>query len=256
MQNIPARGGWGDEIRKTFTVETGFKLVSADYSQIQLRIIAALANDKKMMKAFEDGLDIHKFTASEINNVSLDKVTPQMRFSAKELNFGILFGMGANSFSEAAHITREQADKFIGEYLSDFSGVASYIEKLKAEAKEKGFATTFLGRRRYLPDFESPNYMLRSQAERIAVNMPIQGLEADIIKLAMIAIDDWIKKENLSDKIRMILQVHDELLFEVKEDFVKKLTPKIIDIMKSVIKLKVPIIAEAKSGDNWGELHA
>jgi len=254
LQNIPARGDWGDEIRGTFIAESGFKFISADYSQIHLRIIAALANDKKMIEAFAKEMDIHKFTAAEINNVPIDKVTPEMRFAAKELNFGIIYGMGSQGFAEAAKISRERAEQFIDEYLKDFSGIARYVEKLKDEARKNGFAATFFGRRRYLSELNSPNFMLRSQAERMAINMPIQGLEADIVKKAMIEVNNWIQKENLGKDLRMILQVHDELLFEAKKDLVKQFAPKIIKIMRNVIKLKVPIIAEAKIGDNWAEL--
>lgn len=254
LQNIPARGDWGDEIRGAFIAGSGFKFVSVDYSQIHLRIIAALANDKKMIEAFAKGLDIHKFTAAEINNVPVGKVTPEMRFTAKELNFGIIYGMGSQSFAEAAKISKEKAEQFINEYLKDFSGIARYIEKLKDEAHKNGFAATLFGRRRYLPELNSPNYLLRSQAERIAINMPIQGLEADIVKKAMIEVNNWIQKEGYDDKIRMLLQVHDELLFEVKENLVKKAAPKIVKLMESVIKLKVPITAEAKTGDNWAQL--
>jgi len=256
LQNIPARGDFSDEIRGAFIAESGFKFISVDYSQIQLRIIAALANDKKMIEAFAQGLDIHKFTASEINNVSINKVTPEMRFAAKELNFGIIYGMGSQSFSEAAKISRGKAEQFINEYLKDFSGIARYVEKLKDEAHKNGFAATLFGRRRYLPELNSPNYMLRSQAERMAINMPIQGLEADIVKKAMIEVDNWIQKGSYDDKIRMLLQVHDELLFEIKENLVKEAASKIAELMESVIKLKVPIIAEAKVGDNWADLHA
>ncbi len=254
LQNIPARGDFSDEIRGAFIAESGFKFVSVDYSQIHLRIIAALANDKKMIEAFQNGLDIHRFTAAEINNVSIDKVTPEMRFAAKELNFGIIYGMGSQSFSEAARISREQADKFISEYLRDFSGIAKYIEKLRGDARENGFAVTLFGRRRYLPELNASNFRVRSQAERMAINMPIQGLEADIIKKAMIEVNNWIQKEGYDDKIKMLLQVHDELLFEVKENLVKEAAIKIVGLMDGVIKLKVPIIAEAKVGDNWAEL--
>ncbi len=254
LQNIPARGDWGDEIRGTFIAESGFKFISADYSQIHLRIIAALANDKKMIEAFAKGLDIHKFTAAEINNVSINKVTSEMRFAAKELNFGIIYGMSIQGFAEAAKISRERAEQFINEYLKDFSGIARYVEKLKDEAHKNGFAATLFGRRRYLPELNSPNYMLRSQAERMAINMPIQGLEADIVKKAMIEVNNWIQKGDYDDKIRMLLQVHDELLFEVKENLVKEAAPKIMELMEGVIKLKVPIIAETKVGDNWAQL--
>jgi len=254
LQNIPARGDWSDEIRGTFIAESGFKFISVDYSQIQLRIIAALANDKKMIEAFAKELDIHKFTAAEINNVPIDKVTPEMRFAAKELNFGIIYGMGSQSFAEAAKVSREKAEQFINEYLKDFSGIARYVEKLKDEAHKNGFAATLFGRRRYLPELNSPNYILRSQAERMAINMPIQGLEADIVKKAMIEVNNWIEKRGYDDKIKMLLQVHDELLFEVKENLVKEAASKIMELMESVIKLKVPIIAETKVGDNWAQL--
>ncbi len=254
LQNIPARGDFSDEIRGAFIAEPGFKFVSVDYSQIQLRIIAALANDKKMIEAFTRGLDIHKFTAAEVNNVPIDKVTPEMRFAAKELNFGIIYGMGSQGFAEAAKISGERAEQFINEYLKDFSGIARYVEKLKDEAHKNGFATTLFGRRRYLPELNSPSYMLRSQAERMAINMPIQGLEADIVKKAMIEVNNWIQKGGYDDKIRMLLQVHDELLFEVKENLVKEAASKIMGLMESVIKLKVPIIAETKVGDNWAQL--
>lgn len=254
LQNIPLHSAMGDEVRKSFIAEKNYKFLSVDYSQIHLRIIAALADDKKMIKAFRDGVDIHKFTAAEINNVPIEKVTPEMRFAAKALNFGIIYGMGVKSFAESAGISREKAKEFITEYLSDFSGIAKYIEELKNKARDLGFTETFFGRRRYLPEINSPNHMFRSQAERMAVNMPIQGLEADIMKKAMIEIDNWIEKNNLTDKIRIILQIHDELLFEVRENFVSEAAKKIVELMESVISLNMPIIAEAKMGDNWGEL--
>lgn len=254
LQNIPARGAWGDEVRKAFIPEKGYKFVSTDYSQMHLRIIASLAGDRKMIEAFKRGLDIHKFTAAEINNVPIEKVTAQMRFAAKALNFGIIYGIGAQSFAESAGISKEKAKEFIAEYLKDFSGITLYMENLKSKAVKSGFTETLFGRRRYLPELDSLNPMLRSQAERIAVNMPIQGLEADIIKKTMIKIDNWIKENALFNDVRMILQVHDELLFEVKENMIKKVAPKIIEIMESVVNLKVPIIAEAKVGNSWGEL--
>lgn len=254
LQNIPARGALGDEVRKAFVSEKGYKFLSVDYSQVHLRIIAALSNDKKMIEAFKRGLDIHKFTASEINNVELEKVTSEMRFAAKALNFGIIYGIGAQSFAESAGISKEKAKEFIMEYLGDFSGIAKYMQDLKNKARSTGFTLTLFGRRRYIPEINSPNPMLRAQAERIAVNMPIQGLEADIIKKAMIEIDNWIKQKKYGDKVRMVLQVHDELLFEVREDLIKKITPEIVKIMENILTLKVPIVAEAKTGDNWGEL--
>ena len=256
MQNIPARGSFGDEIRKSFVTAKGFDMLSCDYSQIHLRIVAALSGDKKMIQAFEKGLDIHKFTASIVNGVSMDKVTPEMRFAAKELNFGIIYGMGVQSFSEAAHISRDRAEEFMNDYRKEFSGVAAYLEKLKLDAAKNGYAVTEFGRRRYLPEIHSPNFQLRSLAERIAVNMPIQGLEADIMKKAMIEIGGWIKKEKLENDLRLLLQVHDELVFESKIGLARKVAPKILELMRGVIKLKVPILAEAKAGKNWGELRA
>ena len=256
MQNIPARGSFGDEIRKSFVTAKGFDMLSCDYSQIHLRIVAALSGDKKMIQAFEKGLDIHKFTASIVNGVPMDKVTPEMRFAAKELNFGIIYGMGVQSFSEAAHISRDRAEEFMNDYRKEFSGVAAYLEKLKLDAAKNGYAVTEFGRRRYLPEIHSPNFQLRSLAERIAVNMPIQGLEADIMKKAMIEIGGWIKKEKLENDLRLLLQVHDELVFESKIGLARKVAPKILELMRGVIKLKVPILAEAKAGKNWGELRA
>ena len=186
----------------------------------------------------------------------MDKVTPEMRFAAKELNFGIIYGMGVQSFSEAAHISRDRAQVFMDDYRKKFSGVSAYLEKLKLDAAKNGYAVTEFGRRRYLPEIHSPNFQLRSLAERIAVNMPIQGLEADIMKKAMIEIGGWIIKAGLENDLRLLLQVHDELVFEVKTGLAKKFAPKILELMQGVIKLKIPILAEAKDGKNWGELRA
>jgi len=259
LQNIPIRGEWGKDLRKAFIAERGYKLISVDYSQIELRIAACLAKDKKMIKAFKDNKDIHKLTAAEVNNVSLDKVTDNMRFEAKALNFGVLYGMSVIGFAQAAGIARDRAKKFIDEYMRDFSGIAKYVKRIKEEAKKKGYVETILGRRRYLPQINSSDFLMRHAAERMAINMPIQGTAADIIKAAMIRIF-----KNLSPEARLLLQVHDELVLEVREDKTKEIGEIVKDAMENVLKepifksvksiFKVPLNVDVKIGDNWGEM--
>lgn len=259
LQNIPARGEWGEQIRKAFIAEDGYKLLSADYSQIELRVAACLAKDKKMLEAFKKDYDIHKLTAAEVNNVSLDKVTDNMRFEAKALNFGVLYGMSVNGFSEAAGISRDRAKKFIDEYMRDFVGIAKYVEKTKKEAKKKGYVETALGRRRYLPQINSSDFLMRHAAERMAINMPIQGTAADIMKAAMIRIS-----KSLPPEARLLLQVHDELVLEVKEDKIKEVAEIVKNAMEDVLNqpifrevksiFKIPLKADIKAGDNWGEM--
>jgi len=259
LQNIPARGQWGEKIRKAFIAEKGYKLLSADYSQIELRIAACLAKDKKMLSAFKKNQDIHKITAAEVNNVSLEKVTDKMRFEAKALNFGVLYGMSVVGFSEAAGISRERAKKFIDEYMHDFIGIAKYVEKTKKEAKKKGYVETVLGRRRYLPQINSSDFLMRHASERMAINMPVQGTAADIMKVAMIKL-----VKGLPQEARLLLQVHDELVLEVKEDKIKETAEIVKDTMENVLNqqifksvksiFKIPLKADIKVGDNWGEL--
>lgn len=254
LQNIPIMSDYGKEIRKAFVVEKGFLLVSFDYSQIELRVAAHMAIDKKMIQAFGSGADIHRITASEIYNVAPDKVTPELRRAAKTLNFGVLYGMGASAFAESTGMPREDAKKFIDEYFRDFAGIKKYIEDTKQFAYDHGYVETLFGRRRYIPEIYSPNWSLKREAERMAVNMPIQGsATGDIVKLAMIKVDEWMRKEKLGDSCRMLLQVHDELLFEIQEDIMKKVVPYIKKIMESVTELKVPLVVDAHSGKNWGE---
>ncbi|KKU04307.1 MAG: DNA-directed DNA polymerase I [Parcubacteria group bacterium GW2011_GWA2_45_30] len=254
LQNIPIMSDYGKEVRKAFVAEKGFRLVSFDYSQIELRVAAHIANDTKMIEAFQNGLDIHKMTAAEIYNVSLAKVTPELRRAAKTLNFGVLYGMGSQALSEATGMSRDDAKKFIDEYFKKFSGIANYIIETKQFAEEKGYVETIFGRRRYIPEILSPNWQMKREAERMAVNMPVQGTATgDIIKMAMIKIDDWVRKEKLEDKVRMLLQVHDELLFEIKDVTVKKYAPKIKEIMENTAKLKVPLAVDVEMGKNWGE---
>ena len=251
LQNIPIRSEMADEIRRAFVAEKGFKLVSFDYSQIELRLAAALAQDVKMTEAFKRGLDIHALTAAEINKVKINEVTGEMRRQAKVLNFGVLYGMGPNAFAQAAGVPREQAKIFIDEYFKDFSGIASYIEKIKDEARRNGFVRTLTGRRRWIPEIHSQNQMVRSQGERIAVNMPIQGSDADINKMSMVAIDKEFGSDN---EVRMLLQIHDALLFEIVEDKVKKAVAKIKEIMEQIITLSVPLKVDVRTGTNWAEL--
>jgi len=254
LQNIPKRGEFGLKIRSAFKAAKGYSLVSFDYSQIELRIVASLSEDKTMMEAFRKGEDIHRATAAAIYQKSFADVTPDERFHAKALNFGIIYGMGPRAFAESAGITLEEAQNFIDKYFSDFDGVARYIERLREFARENGYAETPTGRKRLLPNIASPSSWERSQAERIAVNMPIQGYAADIIKKAMIAIAAELKKRKWENKARLLLQVHDELLFEIESGIIKDAAPLIRDIMTRVAELNVPIIVDVSIGPNWGGL--
>lgn len=254
LQNIPIMSPTGREIRRAFVAEKGYLLVSFDYSQIELRVAAHLASDQKMIEAFRRGVDIHALTASEVYNTPLEKVTSDLRRAAKTLNFGILYGMGPQALSESTGMSREEAKKFIDEYFHDFAGIRDYIEQTKRFAEENGYVETLFGRRRYIPEINSSNWQMKREAERMAVNFPIQGsATGDIIKMAMIGVDAWIRRKKLEDEVRMLLQVHDELLFEIKNELVKDTIPQIKNIMESVAELKVPLIVDVKIGKNWGE---
>lgn len=252
LQNIPAQGEWAKKIRSAFLAQDGFVLAAFDYSQIELRIAAALSGDKKMIKAFADGKDIHTLTAAEINNVSEEKVTPEMRRQAKTLNFGVLYGMAAKSFSETAGLSTAEAKNFIDEYFSDFSGLAEFLEKIKEEARQSGCVSTLTGRLRYLPEINFSNWQLRQAAERMAINMPIQGLAADIVKMAMVEIQ---RRGVLGDDCRLLLQVHDELIFEIKENAAEKTGEKIKTAMEKVFALPngVSLSVNAAFGKNWSQ---
>lgn len=264
LQNIPIRTEIGRKIRKAFIAEPKSKLLSADYSQIELRIIAMIADDKKMKEIFRKDLDIHTATAAEVNQIPIEDVTSEMRRAAKALNFGVIYGMGVFGFAQSAGIERGRAKKFIDDYMEKFSDVAKYIEKSKEDARKKGYAETLFGRRRYLPELNSTNVMVRNSAERMAINMPIQGTAADIIKIAMIKIDRWIDKYNNEDKgaVKLLLQVHDELLFSVKEEYLEKASEDTKEIMENEsleidgkkIVFSVPIKVDLKMGDNWEEM--
>lgn len=252
LQNIPIMSEYGKEIRKAFVASSGFVLASFDYSQIELRVAAHMADDKKMIEAFRLGRDIHAATASEIYNIPLEKVTPAHRRAAKTLNFGILYGMGSSALSQGTGMGRDEAKKFIDEYFRDFSGIARYIQETKEFAETNGYVETLFGRRRYIPEIHSPNWQQKREAERMAVNMPIQGTATgDIVKLAMIKIDTWVREEKIEEKVRMLLQVHDELVFEIQKEFVDKAAGKIKALMEGAASLKVPLVIDVSIGQNW-----
>lgn len=253
LQNIPARTEMGREIRKAFIAEKDFYLVSFDYSQVELRIAASLAQDKKMIGVFESGQDIHKATAAEINNVTADGVTSDMRYQAKALNFGVLYGMSIQGFAESAGVSRDDAKKFIKEYMTDFQGIASYIRNIKEHARQFGFVETLWGRKRFLPNINAGDWRLKQASERMAVNMPIQGTAADIIKMAMVDIYEKLIKGH-EDILRMVLQIHDELLFEIKKNKADAYLPLIKDIMEHVIELAVPLKVNVAIGENWKDM--
>lgn len=254
LQNIPIRGKWGKEIRRAFIIEEGFSLASFDYSQMELRIAAHIANDRKMIEAFRKGEDIHRITAAEINNISQDEVTEKLRDQAKTLNFGLLYGISVYGFAKSAKVSYEKAKIFFDEYTNDFKGIAAYIIKTKKEVRKNGYVETFFGRKRFIPEINSRDNNLRLAAERMAINQPIQGSAADIIKLAMNSINQYIEETKLYDQVRLLLQIHDELLFEIKNDTIKEVVFKIKDIMENICKLKVPLEVNAKVGRNWGDM--
>ncbi len=249
LQNIPIRTEVGKLIRTAFQSEKGFELLSADYSQIDLRVMAHMSQDKKMIEYFLEGEDIHRATAAQIEQVSSSQVTKSMRRKAKALNFGIIYGMSVFGFSQAAQVDRETARKFIDEYMDKFPGVAKYIRETKVFAKREGYMETEMGRRRYIREINSPNFQIAQAAERMAINMPIQGLSADIVKLAMIRVFEKYKNDK---DIKMILQIHDEIILEVRENRIGEVKKEIKKIMEDVYPLDVPLIVDIKVGDNWG----
>ncbi len=252
LQNIPIRTDIGQLLRTAFEAEEGYRLVSADYSQIDLRVVAHVSNDKNLIETFMRGEDIHRATASLINKIPMSQVTEKMRSRVKALNFGVIYGMSVFGFSVAAGISREDAKKFIDAYFEKFTGVAQYMRSTKLQAKEKGYVETEIGRRRYVPEINSPNFQVQNAGERMAINMPIQGLTADIMKLAMIEAEKLVK--TYGGKVRTILQVHDELIFEVEENIEKDFCEKLKTVMENVYKLKVPLVVNVGAGDNWGEI--
>jgi DNA polymerase-1 len=260
LQNIPTKPGYGKPIRDAFTASKGYSLVAIDYSQIELRIAAALSGDEKLIEVFASGGDIHTSVASNVFGVPPEMVDSEMRRRAKVINFGILYGMGVNALRAnlGEGVARADASKYLAEYFKSYSGLADYIERVKASAARLGYTETLFGRRRSFAGFDSPIPYVRAAAERMAVNAPIQGTQADIIKIAMVRADAYLRESNSIDDARLLLQVHDELVYEVKTDRVKELGKAIRDIMESVItsdKLNgIPIVAEVAIGMKWGSL--
>ncbi len=253
LQNIPIRTELGREIRNAFVSEKGNTLIAADYSQIELRIVASLAQDKTLLEIFKKGEDVHKATAAAINGVPLKDVTKEMRSAAKEVNFGVLYGMGAFGLSMRTGIPAWQAKEFIEKYFEKFSGVKKYLDQTLKFAKKEGYVETLFGRRRYIVELKSQNYQIRSAGERMAINMPIQGTAADLMKMAMIKVFQKIKEiKNYRQKIRMILQVHDELVLEVGKGMEKEISELVKEEMENVTELRVPIEVHVGAGKSWG----
>ncbi|WP_342650117.1 DNA polymerase I [Pseudomonas sp. REB1044] len=253
LQNIPVRTLEGRRIRQAFVASPGYKLLAADYSQIELRIMAHLAKDEGLLHAFRNDLDVHRATAAEVFGVALEAVTHDQRRSAKAINFGLIYGMSAFGLAKQIGVDRKQAQDYIDRYFAQYPGVLAYMERTRAQAAEQGFVETFFGRRLYLPDINAKNPALRRGAERTAINAPMQGTAADIIKRAMVNVDHWLADSGLD--ARVILQVHDELVLEVREDLVEQVRNEIRPHMSNAAQLDVPLLVEVGVGSNWDEAH-
>ncbi|MCD8334538.1 MAG: DNA polymerase I [Clostridiales bacterium] len=253
LQNIPVRTELGAEMRKMFIAGPGNVLVDADYSQIELRLLAHIAGDETMIEGFRSGVDIHTATAAQVFGVPVEMVSKQMRSSAKAVNFGIVYGMSAFSLAEDLHVSRAEAKAYMDKYFATYSGVHAYQKQVVEQAKADGYASTLLGRRRWLPELKSTNFNLRSFGERVAMNMPIQGTAADIIKLAMIRVQNRLKAEGLTG--RLVLQVHDELIVECPEAEAEQVAQLVEEEMEQVVSLRVPLVAEAHVGRSWMDAH-
>ncbi|WNN50565.1 DNA polymerase I [Siccibacter colletis] len=253
LQNIPVRNDEGRRIRQAFIAPQDYVIVSADYSQIELRIMAHLSRDKGLLDAFSQGLDIHRATAAEVFGMSLEQVTGEQRRSAKAINFGLIYGMSAFGLSRQLNISRKESQKYMDLYFERYPGVLEYMERTRKQAKEQGYVETLDGRRLYLPDINSSNAARRAGAERAAINAPMQGTAADIIKRAMIDVDKWLESEK--PRVQLIMQVHDELVFEVHKDDLETVSRKIHELMENTMKLDVPLLVEVGSGENWDRAH-
>ncbi|HBN5444996.1 TPA: DNA polymerase I [Klebsiella oxytoca] len=253
LQNIPVRNEEGRRIRQAFIAPEDYLIVSADYSQIELRIMAHLSRDKGLLTAFAEGKDIHRATAAEVFGLPLESVSSEQRRSAKAINFGLIYGMSAFGLARQLNTPRKEAQKYMDLYFERYPGVLEYMERTRTQAKEQGYVETLDGRRLYLPDIKSSNGARRAGAERAAINAPMQGTAADIIKRAMIAVDGWLLSEK--PRVRMIMQVHDELVFEVHKDDLEAVAKKIHELMESSTTLAVPLLVEVGSGENWDQAH-
>ena len=254
FRSIPVRSEIGREIRRAFIAPRGKTLLSCDYSQIELRLLAHIAQDPTLVAAFSQDADIHAATASQVFNVPLEEVTTDQRRQAKTINFAVLYGQSGFSLAQTPGVDTPTANKWIADYFERLPGVKQYIEQTKAEAHAQKYVKTLMGRRRTFTDLESSNFNVRQFAERAAINMPIQGTAADIMKLAMISVHHFLKTERVQG-CTMILQVHDELLFEVEEGFLPEITPRIVALMEGVApEITVPLKTEAKAGKNWADM--
>jgi DNA polymerase-1 len=257
LQNIPIRTEQGREMRKAFVAPPGRVLIVADYSQIELRILAHLSEDNALCAAFREGQDIHSRTASEVWNIPLEEVTKTQRSAAKAINFGIAYGIGANALAESAGISREEARAFIEKYFLTFKKVGVYLENAKNAAYRQGYVETLFGRKRYLPELKSQIPYLRAAGERMAINAPIQGTNADAIKLAMIELNRVVAERwglGSAADVKMLIQVHDELVFEAKRELAAGVAALVKETMEAAIKLSVPVKVDLRTGKNWGEL--
>jgi DNA polymerase-1 len=253
LQNIPIRSEDGRRIRRAFVPAPGQRMLAADYSQIELRIMAHLSGDPGLLRAFEAGLDIHRATAGEVFGRPPEAVAPEQRRSAKAINFGLIYGMSAFGLARQLGIERGAAQEYVDLYFERYPGVKAFMDRIREQAREQGYVETLYGRRLYLPEIRARNPQRRAAAERTAINAPMQGTAADIIKRAMIAVDAWIEAER--PPVRMIMQVHDELVFEVAEDAVDEARARICQSMEGAAELRVPLVVEAGIGDNWEEAH-
>ena len=254
LQNIPIRSEEGRKIRLAFIAPPEHKIVAIDYSQIELRIMAHLSDDPGLVKAFSEGKDVHKATAAEIFAVPLDEVTSDQRRSAKAVNFGLIYGMSAFGLAKQLNVPRHTAQAYMDKYFERYPNVSQYMEDTRQKATETGYVETLFGRRLYLPDINAKNGMRKKAAERAAINAPMQGTAADIIKKAMLDVDAWIQEQN-DPRIKMTMQVHDELIFEIHQDIVEATTATLVEVMNNAITMSVPLIAEAGIGDNWEQAH-
>jgi DNA polymerase-1 len=253
LQNIPIRRAEGRRIRQAFIAPPGYRLLAADYSQIELRIMAHLSGDEGLLRAFAEDRDVHQATAAEVFGTELEQVSSDQRRSAKAINFGLIYGMSAFGLSRQLGLPRSEAQKYVDLYFARYPGVRNYMDSTRAQARRDGYVETVFGRRLYLPDINSRNRPMQQYAERSAINAPMQGTAADIIKRAMIAIDLWCARDDVPAKL--LMQVHDELVLEVREDFVDQAAREVGERMSAAAQLNVPLKVEVGSGLNWDEAH-
>ncbi|WP_202595497.1 DNA polymerase I, partial [Vibrio vulnificus] len=254
LQNIPIRNEEGRRIRQAFVAPHGYKILAVDYSQIELRIMAHLSGDQALLDAFQQGKDIHAATAAEIMGVSIEQVSSEQRRRAKAVNFGLIYGMSAFGLAKQLGIPRGEAQAYMDKYFERYPGVMQYMEDTRSNASQHGYVETIFGRRLHLPEITSRNVMRRKAAERAAINAPMQGTAADIIKKAMLLVDQWIQEEG-NGRVKLLMQVHDELVFEVEESCLTEIESKVQQLMESAAQLNVPLVAEAGHGDNWDQAH-